>query len=171
MSGTGDVAMPRIRRATASDAPVIARIHIEARLESMPYLPHLHSDEETEDWVRDIVLPGQEVWVATIEGVVAGYIAIDGQSVEALYVMPGFQGRGIGSALLHMAMDRSRGTLELWTFQRNAQARRFYEARGFQAVQLTDGADNEEREPDVRYEWRREERLGSTTAVRSSPGQ
>jgi putative acetyltransferase len=42
--------------------------------------------------------------------------------------------------------------LRLWTFQRNAGARRFYERNGFAAVELTDGLGNEEREPDVRYE-------------------
>ncbi|WP_298279395.1 hypothetical protein [uncultured Bradyrhizobium sp.] len=44
---------------------------------------------------------------------------------------------------------------QLWTFQRNARARRFYEARGFVAVEQTDGSRNEEQEPDVRYLWTR----------------
>ena len=30
---------------------------------------------------------------------------------------------------------------------------RFYEARGFRAIRFTDGADNEEQMPDVRYRW------------------
>jgi hypothetical protein len=33
-------------------------------------------------------------------------------------------------------------------------ARRFYERHGFVAVEHTDGAGNEEREPDVRFLWR-----------------
>ncbi len=45
--------------------------------------------------------------------------------------------------------------MQLWTFQRNARARRFYEARGFVPVEATDGSRNEEKEPDVRYLWRR----------------
>jgi hypothetical protein len=44
--------------------------------------------------------------------------------------------------------------LHLWTFQRNAQARRFYEARGFALVEETDGAGNEEKEPDALYLWK-----------------
>jgi hypothetical protein len=43
----------------------------------------------------------------------------------------------------------------LWTFQRNAQARRFYEARGFACIEETDGAGNEEKEADARYLWTR----------------
>jgi hypothetical protein len=38
-------------------------------------------------------------------------------------------------------------------FQRNEQARRFYEHRGFRFVELTDGSANAERMPDVRYRW------------------
>ena len=45
--------------------------------------------------------------------------------------------------------------LHLWTFQRNAQARRFYEARSFALVKETDGAGNEEKEPDALYLWTR----------------
>ncbi|MFC3123441.1 hypothetical protein ACFOD4_00070 [Pseudoroseomonas globiformis] len=35
----------------------------------------------------------------------------------------------------------------LWTFQRNAPARRFYERRGFVSICQTDGRDNEEHKP------------------------
>jgi putative acetyltransferase len=73
--------------------------------------------------------------------------------VDQLYVAPGHQGRGIGRRLLDLAKERSEGGLELWTFQVNDRARRFYERNGFAAVELTDGSGNEEREPDVRYRW------------------
>jgi GNAT superfamily N-acetyltransferase len=60
-------------------------------------------------------------------------------------VLPGAQGRGVGTELLNVAKGAC-GRLELWTFQRNARARRFYAARGFALVEQTDGARNEERE-------------------------
>lgn len=148
--------MVTLRPATADDAHAIARIHSDARRVAMPYLPELHSDDETEAWVRDIVLPAQDVVVAIIDTQVAGYIAVHGTTVEALYVGPVHQRRGIGSALLRHAMSQSDGSLDLWTFQRNTGARQFYEAHGFHAVELTDGGENEEREPDVRYAWTRE---------------
>ena len=43
--------------------------------------------------------------------------------------------------------------LQLWTFQRNLRARAFYEKLAFAPVRFTDGASNEEREPDVLYAW------------------
>ncbi len=58
---------------------------------------------------------------------------------------------------------------ELWTFQTNLPARRFYERHGFIAVRWTDGASNEERAPDVRYVWGRHPE-GAGHATESSSG-
>ena len=73
--------------------------------------------------------------------------------MEQLYVDPAAQGRGIGAALLDLAKARNPGGLQLWTFQINAGARRFYAREGFVEVERTDGAANEEREPDIRLTW------------------
>jgi GNAT superfamily N-acetyltransferase len=145
--------MLTLRPATPGDAAEIAEIHLAARRTAMPWLAVVHSDEDTLAWVRDVVVPAHVVWVALAEGVVAGYMALRGDELEALYVRPEAQGAGAGTALLEKAVDLSPRRLRLWTFQRNASARAFYEQRGFFPVEFTDGAANEEREPDVRYEW------------------
>ena len=75
--------------------------------------------------------------------------------VDQLYVATDWQGLGIGRQLLDMAKERSEGDLQLWTFQVNDRARRFYERNGFVIAELTDGQGNQEREPDVRYVWSR----------------
>ena len=74
-------------------------------------------------------------------------IAFRDEWIEQLYVLPEAQGQGVGTELLDVA-KRASERLQLWTFQRNASARRFYEARGFALVEETDGARNEEKEPD-----------------------
>jgi ribosomal protein S18 acetylase RimI-like enzyme len=55
--------------------------------------------------------------------------------------------------LLSIAKEREPEQLDLYTFQPNAGARRFYERHGFAAVEFGDGSDNEERVPDVLYRW------------------
>ncbi|WP_326493866.1 GNAT family N-acetyltransferase [Rhizobium sp. SL86] len=70
---------------------------------------------------------------------------------SALRLAPA-QGQGIGAALLSKA-KLGQISLDLWTFQTNGPAQRFYESHGFIAVEETDGQTNEEREPDVRYRW------------------
>jgi len=74
-------------------------------------------------------------------------------SIDQLYVRPGWQGRGIGSRLLALATERRPGGFELFAFQVNEVARRFYERHGLTVVDMNDGARNEEGEPDVLYRW------------------
>ncbi len=73
--------------------------------------------------------------------------------IDQLYVAPDRLGEGIGRRLLDLAKRGAAGRLELWTFQENEQARRFYERNGFVPTEAPDGSGNEEGEPDVRYTW------------------
>jgi GNAT superfamily N-acetyltransferase len=141
------------RRAAAADADSVADIFLAAKGE-MTYLPQLHMEEETRGWMRDVVLRNFEAWVAEFEDRVIGFSALSDDLLEHLYVHPQEQSRGVGTALLELAKKRRPRGLRLWVFQKNLGARRFYERHGFTLVRLTDGEDNEEREPDALYEWR-----------------
>jgi ribosomal protein S18 acetylase RimI-like enzyme len=143
-----------IRRATGEDAGAIAEIHLQSRRIAMPWLPVVHTDEETHAWVARVLLTNEEVWVADLNGVVIGYAALSPGWLEHLYIHPKQQRRGVGRRLLELAKARRPEGLQLWVFAKNTPARRFYEAAGFVLVEETDGAGNEEREPDVRYRWR-----------------
>ncbi|MEX0760913.1 MAG: GNAT family N-acetyltransferase [Dehalococcoidia bacterium] len=147
----GDVG--KLRRATECDAESVATVHMAARRAAMPFLPELHSEAETIRYFTGVVIPTQQVWVVDREGQVAGFAAVDEQFLEHLYVHPARQGQGIGSALLNKAIEVAGETLDLWVFQRNEAARRFYERRGFELVRTTDGAGNEEKAPDALYRW------------------
>lgn len=142
-----------LRRARPEDAPAIAETHLASRRHGLPYLPEVHTEAETHHWVAHVLLAQQEVWVTEIGGNVAGFAALHEGWLEQLYIAPAFQGRGLGSALLDLAMSRNPGGLQLFAFQRNERARRFYEGRGFVAEWFGDGSENEEGEPDVRYRW------------------
>lgn len=85
---------------------------------------------------------------------IVGFMVTSPGLIEQLYIDPAWQHRGIGTGLLDQAKARQPDDLQLWAFQQNTGARAFYEAHGFTAVEWTDGADNEERTPDVRYRWR-----------------
>jgi DNA-3-methyladenine glycosylase I len=141
------------RRAEPAESDRIAEVFLASRRQELPYLPELHSDTETRAWMA-VRIRDDQVWVAEREGRIAGMLALDGEHLDHLYIAPGDQGQGIGSQLLELAKRLSPGRLELWAFQRNTRARTFYETRGFRPVELTEGSANEEREPDVRYEWR-----------------
>ena len=142
----------RIRRAVASDAEAVANVFLAAMAE-MTYLPEIHTEEETRQWIRTVVLRELEVWVADDDGRVVGFAALKDELLEHLYVHPHDQNRGVGTGLLGLSKQRRPRGLRLWVFQRNVRARRFYERHGFALTRVTDGSDNEEREPDALYEW------------------
>lgn len=142
----------RLRRAIPEDAPAIAAVMRTTFRVSLPFLPEVHSAEDDLGYVSGHLIPATTVWVAELAGAVVGYVAFRDDWIDHLYIHPDRQGQGIGPALLDKALEDGRPR-QLWTFQQNDRARRFYEARGFEAVEFTDGAGNEEQTPDVRYLW------------------
>ena len=52
-----------------------------------------------------------------------------------------------------MPGERRPEGFRFWVFQRNERARAFYERRGCRPVEFTDGAGNDERQPEFSYEW------------------
>ena len=144
--------MTQVRPATAADAPAITALFLAARAAAMPWLPDLHTDEETAGFIRDVVLPGCDVQVATApDGEVLGFAARRGSELEHLYVHPAAQRRGTGTALLRQALAASPGGLTLFVFQANTAARAFYERHGFRVLDADDVGDrNEEHLPDLR---------------------
>ncbi|HUQ39494.1 MAG TPA: GNAT family N-acetyltransferase, partial [Acidimicrobiales bacterium] len=93
------------------------------------------------------------VWLATDGVAVVGVMALSEDWIDQLYIDFPWTGQGIGGRLVDVAKERRPAGLQLWTFQSNAGAQHFYERHGFVAVERTDGAANEERQPDVRYHW------------------
>jgi GNAT superfamily N-acetyltransferase len=143
----------RIRPAAPTDTETIEEVFIAAAA-SMDYLPTLHTEAETRTFVRDVLLPNNEVWVAEEAGRVIGFAGLGDDCLRHLYVETEEQNRGVGAALLTAAKKHRPTGLRLWVFQKNLGARRFYERHGFTLVRLTDGEKNDEREPDALYEWR-----------------
>ncbi|MCO5734068.1 GNAT family N-acetyltransferase [Rhizobium sp. SSA_523] len=141
-----------LRQLGPDDAAEAARVHRSSLNERLPWLADLHTPQEDHAFWRDHLLMNCSVCGAYGEGHLLGVVAYRKGWIEQLYVLPTAQGRGIGSALLAAAKE-GRESLDLWTFQANQAARRFYEKRGFVSVEETDGQGNDEGEPDVRYRW------------------
>ena len=140
-----------IRRAEPEDAARLARIHLEARKAAMP--PTIHPEHEVVAWVSGNI-ERDEVWVADVDGTPAAYARLTGTWLDDLYVDPAYAGQGLGSALLDLAKVRQPDGFGLWVFEMNQPARAFYAGHGLVEVERTDGSANEEKEPDIRMEWR-----------------
>jgi len=144
-----------IERASPGDAGEIAALYLASRAAALPYLRRVHSNDEVRGWITHVRLATGETWIAREAGCILGFLCLDGEDLDQLYLLPGEFRRGIGSLLLAKAKQLSPERLHLFTFQRNMAARAFYERHGFRLVDLNDGERNEEGEPDALYEWRR----------------
>ncbi|HEX4303847.1 MAG TPA: GNAT family N-acetyltransferase [Rhizomicrobium sp.] len=140
-----------IRRSTPQDAKSVADVYFAARA-TMTYLPRLHSDDDTRAFIGGVIAD-KETWVADRDGAVVGFAVVDGGWLEHLYVHPSRFNTETGAKLFAQITARHPQGFELWVFQQNAAARRFYERHGCALEKLTDGADNEEKLPDALYVW------------------
>jgi putative acetyltransferase len=142
------------RAASKEDVNDIAYILRTCLSYVLPDLPALHTPEEDVHFVANVVVKECDVVVATDADKPIGFIAYKQDWISHLYILPDHHRKGIGTELLSYATN-AYPYLQLWTFQRNTQARRFYEKHGFKATIFTNGEGNEEKEPDLMYERRK----------------
>lgn len=147
--------MLSLRPAASADADAVAAVFSPSFRLLLDFLPDLHTVAEDRWFIEHVILRDCAVTVAEAECRVVAFLALQGQEVRLLHTDPAWIGRGAGRLLLEHAKASGVPALELWCFQANTRARRFYEAHGFRAVRFTDGSDNEEKTPDVRYRWER----------------
>ena len=143
-----------LRQANVDDAHGIAHIHVNtwqsAYVGMMPdsYLQNLSVEQRAQNWIKILESPIAEnqTIVAEIDGLAVGFIGIgpsresndsDLGEVFAIYVEPNFQGRGVGSRLMHegihlLKAQGFKGAM-LWVLEQNIQTRAWYESRGWQS--------------------------------------
>ncbi len=147
------------RAATAEDADGVAEVYLRSRKELVACAPLAHSDDEVRSWIRRRLIPAGRTTVAVAGDAVIGMLAVstggDCSWIDQLYLLPEWVRHGVGSRLLELALRELPAPVRLYTFQCNERARHFYERRGFVAIAFGDGSGNEERCPDILYEWPR----------------
>lgn len=149
-----------IRDATSGDVESIVGV-FERSFGTLAFVPKLHTHEEHLEHFERVVYR-QDVFVVEEDGRIVGFLALEGDLGTFLYVEPDAHGAGVGSALFEQAQRARPEGFRFWAFQRNEKARAFYERRGCVAVDFTCGLANEEREPDVMYEWKPPAARGSS---------
>jgi len=132
--------MNNIRQAILADTARVAEIEIfNYRLNFYPIFQNdwFYFDEkqvpkemkryETEDGLLDNTFVYDD-------GVVKGFIQIDGSKIAKLFVEPVLQGNGIGAKLLDYAVAQKQVN-HLWALEKNVKAIRFYERHGFHVTE------------------------------------
>lgn len=119
-----------IRKMEEKDIPDVLQIWLETNIRA-------HNFIEKEYWTGNYemvkqILPEAEVYVYEDEknGQIVGFIGMNNQYVEGLFVKESAQSRGIGKQLLDYAKSR-KTELRLGVYQKNVRAMRFYLRENF----------------------------------------
>lgn len=117
-----------VRRGTPADAPRALEIWRDAVDATHGFLTP-QDRREIDGFVADFVREA-ELWMVDDGERPVGFLVIDGEMIDALFVDPAVHGRGFGTALLRHALTLSpNATVEASEQATNALP--FYEARGF----------------------------------------
>lgn len=145
----------QIRAARVGDAEGIAKVHVytwqNAYLGLIPesFLQGLSVEQRTATWIKNIEnpLPKSQTLVAEVSGEIVGFIGIGADreadlpnqgEVYAIYVMPGVQRRGIGTALMQEGLTTLKteglACAVLWVLDGNIPTRAWYESHGWRST-------------------------------------
>jgi ribosomal protein S18 acetylase RimI-like enzyme len=117
----------------------LVEIHDAARLDELRSSVGIEAFKDLESTYESEELFAGDVWVAELDGQVAGFLALSDDEVTWTYVHPRFYRRGVGTALLRHVTDGSTRRLELTVLDGNDAARRLYERAGFVVAETRTG--------------------------------
>jgi ribosomal protein S18 acetylase RimI-like enzyme len=145
----------RIRPFRDEDEPAVAAVWHRSGRAAYPYLPTWQALtlEHAREVVRDVIRVECAIWVGTLDDDIVAYLAMNGSTLDRLYVDPSEWRRGWGTRFIALAKTLSPHGLELVTHQANIAARTLYEKHGFKAVAFGLSPPPESA-PDVDYQWR-----------------
>lgn len=107
--------------------------------------------ESNFEYVKNI-LPNAEIFVYIYKEEVVGFIGLNGNYIEGIFVDTDNQYNGIGTALLNKVKE-DRSILTLKVYQKNINAVDFYKKNGFKVIE--EGIDQETGEKELNMRWER----------------
>lgn len=142
-----------IRVLEEKDVDIVAKIWLETNIKVHDFIASNYWKEHYE-MVKDMFLQA-EVYVYEIEKEIMGFIGLDKEYIEGIFVLDQYQKRGIGKALLNHVKAKNEH-LSLNVYQKNLNAILFYQRENF-CIQYED-VDKNTGEKEYRMVWNR---LGS----------
>ena len=142
-----------IRVLEEKDVDTVAKIWLETNIKAHDFIASNYWKEHYEI-IKDMFLQA-EVYVYEIEKEIMGFIGLDREYIEGIFVLDQYQKRGIGKALLNHVKAKKEH-LSLNVYQKNLNAILFYQREDF-CIQYED-VDKNTGEKEYRMVWNR---LGS----------
>lgn len=139
-----------IRVLEEKDVDTVAKIWLETNIKAHDFIASNYWKEHYEI-IKDMFLQA-EVYVYEIEKEIMGFIGLDKEYIEGIFVLDQYQKRGIGKALLNHVKAKKEH-LSLNVYQKNLNAIQFYQREDF-CIQYED-VDKNTGEKEYRMVWNR----------------
>ena len=117
-----------IRKLQKADINRVADIWLKTNLKAHFFIPEQYWISNYE-FVKEM-LPQAEVYVYEDDKMIQGFIGINDEYIEGIFVSDEMQSRGIGKMLLDYIKDK-KDRLQLKVYQKNVRAMSFYQREGF----------------------------------------
>lgn len=141
-----------IRKLAERDIDEIMEIWLEGNIQAHYFIPQDYW-KSCESAVREL-LPQAEVYVYEDKdsGRISGFIGLNGEHIEGIFVRGTERSSGIGGRLIGYVKE-CRNSLSLNVYRKNGRAYKFYLREGFTVkAELTDGNTGEE---ELLLEWKK----------------
>ena len=140
-----------IRELRKADINSVAEIWLDTNRKAHAFIPASY-------WERNFtavkeMLPQAEVYEYETETGIQGFLGLNGEYIEGIFVSEEAQLHGIGKCLLDYAKNR-KPALRVNVYQKHMRAIHFYQREGFQIQR--EGLDAATGEPDYEMLWQRE---------------
>lgn len=140
-----------IRRFTNSDLDSIMQIWVNENISAHSFIPKEYWQNNYE-YVKS-ALPQAEIYVYETNNKINGFIGLNGDYIEGIFVNSDNQHKGTGTALLN-EIKQKKNRLTLKVYEKNTQAIHFYKKNGFEI--LDSGIDHAVGEKEFTMLWRNE---------------
>ena len=117
-----------IRKLQKADINRVADIWLNTNLKAQFFISEQYWISNYE-FVKEL-LPQAEVYVYEDDKMIQGFIGINDEYIEGIFVSDEMQSRGIGKILLDYIKDK-KDRLQLKVYQKNVRAMSFYQREGF----------------------------------------
>ena len=137
-----------IRKLQKADINRAADIWLKTNLKAHFFIPEQYWISNYE-FVKEM-LPQAEVYVYEDDKMIQGFIGVNDEYIEGIFVSDEMQSRGIGKMLLDYIKDK-KDRLQLKVYQKNVRAMSFYQREGF-TIQ-SEGMDEFTGEKEYMMNW------------------
>lgn len=117
-----------IKKLQKTDINRVADIWLKTNLKTHYFIPEQYWTNNYE--VVKEILPQADVYVYEDDKIIQGFVGINDEYIEGIFVSDEMQSRGIGKILLDYIKDK-KDRLQLKVYQKNVRAMSFYQREGF----------------------------------------